>query len=32
VVESEGGLLIGARRNADDDHYYWRITPYLMPW
>lgn len=32
VVESDGGLLIGARRNADDDHYYWRITPYLMPW
>ena len=32
VVESESGLLIGARRNADDENYYWRITPYLMPW
>jgi nitrite reductase/ring-hydroxylating ferredoxin subunit len=32
VVESDGGLLIGARRNAGADDYYWRITPYLMPW
>jgi phthalate 4,5-dioxygenase oxygenase subunit len=32
VVESDGGLLSGARRNADDDQYYWRITQYLMPW
>jgi hypothetical protein len=32
VVEYEGGLLIGARRNADNDRYYWRITPYIMPW
>jgi phthalate 4,5-dioxygenase len=32
VVEFEGGLLIGARRNADNDHYYWRITPWIMPW
>ncbi|MBW3621525.1 MAG: aromatic ring-hydroxylating dioxygenase subunit alpha, partial [Actinobacteria bacterium] len=31
VVESDGGLFIGARRNADDDHYYWRITPWVMP-
>jgi phthalate 4,5-dioxygenase len=31
VVESEGGLFVGARRNADDDHYYWRITPWVMP-
>ena len=31
VVESEGGLLIGARRNADDGRYYWRITPWVMP-
>ncbi|MEK9679712.1 MAG: hypothetical protein VW169_15165, partial [Rhodospirillaceae bacterium] len=27
----EGGLLIGARRNADNDKYYWRITPWIMP-
>ncbi len=32
VVESDAGLLIGARRNADERHYYWRITQYLMPW
>jgi nitrite reductase/ring-hydroxylating ferredoxin subunit len=32
VVESGAGLLIGARRNADERHYYWRITQYLMPW
>ncbi len=31
VVENEGGLLIGARRNAEDDQYYWRITPWVMP-
>ena len=27
VVESPGGLYIGARRNAEDGNYYWRITP-----
>jgi phenylpropionate dioxygenase-like ring-hydroxylating dioxygenase large terminal subunit len=32
VAEYEGGLLIGARRNAGDDSYYWRITPWIMPW
>ena len=32
VVEFEGGLLIGARRNADAERYYWRITPFIMPW
>jgi phenylpropionate dioxygenase-like ring-hydroxylating dioxygenase large terminal subunit len=31
VVDSEGGLYIGARRMAEDDQYYWRITPWLMP-
>jgi len=31
VVESEGGLYIGARRNADEGNYYWRITPWVMP-
>jgi phthalate 4,5-dioxygenase len=31
VVDNDGGLLIGARRNAEDDQYYWRITPWLMP-
>jgi hypothetical protein len=32
VAEFEAGLLIGARRNAGDDRYYWRITPWIMPW
>ena len=31
VVPSEGGLFIGARREAEDDRYYWRITPWVMP-
>jgi len=31
VVENEGGLFIGARRNAEDGNYYWRITPWVMP-
>lgn len=32
VVESEGGLLIGARRNAENGHHYWRITQWVMPY
>jgi phthalate 4,5-dioxygenase oxygenase subunit len=32
VVQSDGGLLIGARRNAEDGRYYWRITQWIMPW
>lgn len=31
VVDYPGGLLIGARRMAEDNQYYWRITPWLMP-
>jgi phthalate 4,5-dioxygenase oxygenase subunit len=31
VVESPGGLLIGARRNAEHGNYYWRITQWVMP-
>jgi phenylpropionate dioxygenase-like ring-hydroxylating dioxygenase large terminal subunit len=31
VVDNPGGLLIGARRVAEDDQYYWRITPWIMP-
>ncbi len=31
VVEWDGGLFIGARRNAEDGQYYWRITPWVMP-
>jgi phthalate 4,5-dioxygenase len=34
VADSDGGLVIGARRNVaeDEDQYYWRITQFLMPW
>jgi phenylpropionate dioxygenase-like ring-hydroxylating dioxygenase large terminal subunit len=31
VVEFPGGLLIGARRNAEGGRYYWRITPWVLP-
>jgi phenylpropionate dioxygenase-like ring-hydroxylating dioxygenase large terminal subunit len=31
VAEADGGLFIGARRNAEDGKYYWRITPWVMP-
>ncbi|MDN4075394.1 Rieske 2Fe-2S domain-containing protein [Fictibacillus terranigra] len=32
VADTDYGLLIGARRNADQDNFYWRITQFLMPW
>ena len=32
VIQSPGGLLIGARRNAEPGHFYWRITQFIMPW
>jgi nitrite reductase/ring-hydroxylating ferredoxin subunit len=31
VVDFPGGLLIGARRNAERGRYYWRITPWILP-
>ena len=31
VVESPGGLYIGARRRAETGRYYWRITQWVMP-
>ena len=31
VVESAGGLYVGARRNAENGNYYWRITQWVMP-
>jgi len=31
VKPFSGGLLIGARRQADEDSYFWRITPWVMP-
>ncbi|GAB3004244.1 aromatic ring-hydroxylating dioxygenase subunit alpha [Amycolatopsis acidiphila] len=32
VSESDGGLLIGARRTVDEERYYWRVTQWIMPW
>jgi len=32
IVDAEGGLLIGARRDADPGNHYWRITQWIMPW
>ncbi len=31
VVESAGGLYVGARRDAENGNYYWRITQWVMP-
>ncbi|MGH3760074.1 Rieske 2Fe-2S domain-containing protein [Actinophytocola sp.] len=31
VAEADGGLFVGARRNAEPGTYYWRITPWVMP-
>jgi phenylpropionate dioxygenase-like ring-hydroxylating dioxygenase large terminal subunit len=31
VLPTEYGMLIGARRDAEADSYYWRITQFLMP-
>jgi nitrite reductase/ring-hydroxylating ferredoxin subunit len=31
VEEYDGGLLIAVRRNAEEGRYYWRITPFMLP-
>ena len=31
VVETPGGLYIGARRDVESGQRYWRITPWVMP-
>jgi phthalate 4,5-dioxygenase len=31
VRRTDYGLLIGARRDAEEDTYYWRLTQYLLP-
>ncbi len=31
VVDAPAGLYIGARRRAENQTYYWRITPWVMP-
>jgi nitrite reductase/ring-hydroxylating ferredoxin subunit len=32
ILDAPGGLLIGARRDADPGNHYWRITQFIMPW
>jgi phthalate 4,5-dioxygenase len=32
ILDSSGGMIIGARRDAEPGKYYWRITQYIMPW
>jgi len=31
TLDTNAGVIIGARRNAEEDSYYWRITQFLMP-
>jgi phenylpropionate dioxygenase-like ring-hydroxylating dioxygenase large terminal subunit len=31
VKPTDSGILIGARRDAEADSYYWRITQFLLP-
>jgi hypothetical protein len=31
VRDTDYGFLVGARRNADDKAYYWRVTQFLLP-
>ena len=31
VKHADHGLLIGARRDAGDDSFYWRVTPFMLP-
>jgi phthalate 4,5-dioxygenase oxygenase subunit len=32
VAGSPGGMLIGAKRQADEGNSYWRVTQWIMPW
>lgn len=31
TLDTEYGVVLGARREAEEDSYYWRITQFLMP-
>jgi phthalate 4,5-dioxygenase oxygenase subunit len=31
VIDTEFGLWIAGRRNADEGHYYWRINAFVLP-
>lgn len=32
VMDSIGGLAIGAKRPAEIGHHYWRLSQWMMPW
>jgi phenylpropionate dioxygenase-like ring-hydroxylating dioxygenase large terminal subunit len=32
ILDAPGGMLIGARREAEPGKNYWRITQFTMPW
>jgi len=32
VQDFPAGMMIGARRAADERQSYWRVTPWIMPW
>ena len=32
ILDAPGGMIIGARRDAELGKYYWRITQFIMPW
>jgi phthalate 4,5-dioxygenase oxygenase subunit len=32
IIDTDSGILIGAKRNAEEDSYYWRISRWLYPW
>ena len=32
ILESPGGMVIAARRRAEADSYYWRLSQWIMPW
>ena len=31
AVDTDYGVMIAARRTPDEDHYYWRLTQFLIP-
>jgi len=31
VVETAGGMVVGARRKTEGENFYWRITPWVAP-
>jgi len=32
IQDTDGGIVIGARRDAEEDSSYWRISQWLFPW